>query len=634
MRCLLIALLLWTSGAASFAAAVAPADKPITLPEWRGEAGARQAFEIGTRQAAVWGGGDRIARIYPAEWLPAIFKRTLEIETLSGSGLEWIFTGPRGGFTVSLGEGSVTLAQRYYDSYALGELKDGKPVAARHPERRWLTSQASYSGALKAVTVELGANMQVVVRLNGREALRQACLLDVTQHQLRLTSPKGAARVALVTPPARHATLKVDPAQKHQAILGFGGIGTPMAYAMLSPEGKRRWWELVAEYNLLIQREYPIGTRLNPAMDNWDNLADATPHYYADNFPNGEVSDFGYIRAIRKLGGMVMFEFWGLPPWIARNESGRPKLDCEKYAQAVVGYCRASQLKAGAPPEIVGVQNEVAHPAEEYRQMTLALRRALDQAGFSAVKIHLSDDSRLSGGVARAQASRASTAAWRATDYTASHVYDYQSCLEDPDRFDATIARWNEAARGKPFISTEICINDSRYQVASYRLALGMGQLYHKNLAQLDAVALCYCWTLLNVTQPSYGATRSLFVPDPLHGFVPAPSSAQLRVFGAFSRRLKRGMTRLEAATDDKDLLATAFADADGATVVLLNRGLTRCTTSIDGLAGFKEMEIVDPYHENAVSPAPAGEITLEPGAIVTLTSKPLGRLPEGFSAE
>ncbi len=28
-----------------------------------------------------------------------------------------------------------------------------------------------------------------------------------------------------------------------------------------------------------------LGARLNPAMDNWDRLEDATPHYYGDNFP-------------------------------------------------------------------------------------------------------------------------------------------------------------------------------------------------------------------------------------------------------------------------------------------------------------------------------------------------------------
>ena len=153
----------------------------------------------------------------------------------------------------------------------------------------------------------------------------------------------------------------------------------------------------------------------------------------------------------------------------------------------------------------------------------------------------------------------------------------------------------------------------------------------------MNAEAICYCWTILNVVQPSYGWTRSLFVPDPAHGGMPAPSSNQLRVFGAYSRRVKLGMTRVEAQTGDPDLMATAFIGTQGATLVLLNRGLSPCRAGVTGMTGLKsftEMEITDPYHENAVERIGAGEgrtVTVEPGMLVTLTNVALGRLPEGF---
>ena len=631
------------TGAAATAASV-------TLPAWKAGPGERQGFEIGRGKAVIYGGGAAPARFYPTELLPAVFTRTLLIEhwptPMQGRSLAWIFTGPEGGFTVSITESTVRLAQRFYNSYGLNDLSGNRVKAARHPEKKWIEDAAVYRGALQAVTVELGANLEVAVRLNGREVLRQSCLLDIQQHQVAMLGGEGVLRGSLLSPPPRAASVKIDPQRRFQTMLGFGGIGTPMAYALLSPEGKRRWWELIAQYNLLIQREYPIGTRLHPAMDNWDNKADATPHYYADNFPNGEMSDFGYIRTIRSLGGMVWFEFWGLPPWTstkapqqgdgkaARNEKRRrgTSLALDQYARAVVGYCRASRAKAGAPPEVVGIQNEVGHPAEEYQQMTLALRRALDQAGFRDVKIHLSDDGVLKGGIQRAQAVRASAAAWQATEYVASHLYDFQNCMEDLDKFDATIAQWNAAVAGKPFLSTEICVNSPRYQVPSYRLALDLGQLYHKNLALLNAEAICYCWTILNVAQPSYGWTRALFVPELTRGGVPVPSSNQLRVFGAFSRRVRRGMTRLGVENGDKDLLVVAFQGAEGATVVLLNRGPAPCRVSIQGLAGFTEMELADPYHENAVQPAPPGAVLVAPGSLVTLTNVALGHLPEHFS--
>ena len=45
-----------------------------------------------------------------------------------------------------------------------------------------------------------------------------------------------------------------------------------------------------------------------------------------------------------------------------------------------------------------------------------------------------------------------------------------------------------------PFLATEICINDPHLQEPSYRIAFAVAQLYHKNLTELDAVALMYCW--------------------------------------------------------------------------------------------------------------------------------------------
>jgi O-glycosyl hydrolase len=428
----------------------------------------------------------------------------------------------------------------------------------------------------------------------------------------------------MLRPNPEPAVVSINPTVRHQTMMGFGGIATPAAYAQLSTEGKQQWWKLLQKYNLLIQREYPIGTRLNRKMNNWDALADATPHYYGDNFPNGEISDFAYIRQLRQLGGKVWFEFWALPPWV----NG----DVEKYADAMVGYCQVSRERAGAPPDIVGIQNEVDQPEPMFHKMTLTLRRRLDQAGFNSVRIHMSDSGSLSGGIKRAEKFRSSGAAWAAIDYSATHMYDYQSFFTDPDQFNARLMQWKDLTGDKPFLCTELCTNNNKYQWPTYRIALTMGQLYHKNLVLADAVAVCYCWTLLNVVQPSYGWTRSLFVPDREHGFVPAASSNQLRVFGAYSRRIREGMVRVEAKTDANDLLVSAFAADDGAgTAVILNRSTKprRARLSWPDVV-FNEMELVDPYHENDVREAPAAradgttEITVAPGAVITLTNVPL----------
>jgi hypothetical protein len=99
----------------------------------------------------------------------------------------------------------------------------------------------------------------------------------------------------------------------------------------------------------------------------------------------------------------------------------------------------------------------------------------------------------------------------------------------------------------------------------------------------LDTCGIMYCWTLLNVVQPSYAWTRTLMAPDAEHGLVPAATSHQLRVFGAYSRRIRAGMSRVQAASSS-------------------------------------------PQQENAVETVAAGEVTVPPGAIVTLTNVELGQ--------
>jgi hypothetical protein len=611
-----------------------PVSSAELLPVWQRPAAVEQTpFELGTGKGEykAWG-RDKDYRVFSSEFLPALFERTVALDRFDANcGLVWIFTGEHGGFTVTIGHGQVSLYQRFYDSPGFENRFEGKRL--RHPEKREPAAQVEYAGRLRAVTVKMDHKLGHSVALNGKVVLQQECLLDVSRHQLRLTGD-GEISGRMLEPAAEPAVALINPDVKYQTMMGFGGITTPTAYAQLSTEGKRRWWKLICEYNLLIQREYPIGRRLNPEMDNWDRLEDATPHYYGDNFPNGEVSDFEYIRTLRRLGGKVLFEFWALPPWTEE--------DAEKYAEAMLSYCRVSKEKAGAPPDIVGIQNEKRQTEQMWHKMTLTLRRQLDEAGFAGVQIHMSDAGTLAGGIKRAKAFRASKQVWAAIDYSATHMYDYQNFFTEPDGFDGLLRQWNELAGDKPFLSTELCINNDKYQWPTYRVALTMGQLYHKNLVLTDATTVCYCWTLLNVVQPSFGWTRTLTVPDRSHGFVPVAPSCQLRVFGSFSRRIRKGMTRIETRTDVNDLLVSAFAgEADKGTVVVLNRSARpRRLRVIWPDVTLTQMELVDPYHENDVRAMPAAikkgvtDITVEPGAIVTLTNAPLGKVPSEITAE
>ena len=122
---------------------------------------------------------------------------------------------------------------------------------------------------------------------------------------------------------------------------------------------------------------------------------------------------------------------------------------------------------------------------------------------------------------------------------------------------------------------------------------------------------------------------------DRENGFVPAPSSHQLRCYGAFSRRIRAGMTRVEARSDHSHLLASAYRDDAGkSTVVLLNRSTEPLSVSVNWPgARFNTVERVSQSEPNSVEPAakPDSVIRIDPGSIVTLTDAPLNTLPEGF---
>jgi hypothetical protein len=232
--------------------------------------------------------------------------------------------------------------------------------------------------------------------------------------------------------------------------------------------------------------------------------------------------------------------------------------------------------------------------------MTLVLRKALDENGFKDVKIHMHNASRLYRGIDAAVAFTERKDVWNKIDYAASNMYDFQAYFRNVDAFDERIEKWNELIKDKPFLSTEMCINRSHLQVGSYRVAFTMGQLYHKNMAMLNAQALIYCWGILNGPHESFDATRSLFKVDYHQNRMPAPSSFQLRVFGSFSRRLKRDMVRINAESSHKDLLVTAYVKDDSKTLVLLNRSASPIRFSLDGLMeNYKWLEKTSQFAEN-----------------------------------
>jgi O-glycosyl hydrolase len=575
----------------------------------------------------VWGRGEELPRVFFPERLPAFFSKTIvfDHDFPQDGRLSWIFTGREGGFTVEVTHSNVRVYQRYYDSYGLLDSHTA------NPERIVQETVALAPAALHSITVILDAHLSLAVLVNGAPLVKQDCMLDISRHQLLFQGPRTrhVELVGVLLPePVADTTLSVDTARRHQTIYGFGGSPSIPAYESLSEAGKKQYWQIIAHYNLLIDREYPMGTNLLPDMANLDNLVDAKPHYYGDDFPNGEVSNFAYNAQILKLGGKVIYEWWALPAWAAKDYTDpdgkvhKGAADPAVWARAMVTYARMAKEKTGHAPDVIGIQNEIQEPRQISFEMIKTLRRELDAAGFNDVKIEMPDASDVGTGTRVADALRSDPEVWSKIDIAASHEYDFQDYFADPDRFDDQFKALHKANGDKPFMATEIAINNVRLQSSSYRLAFNVGQLYHKNMTLLDSIGLAYCWVILDVEQPNFAATRSLLAPDRYQGDIPVASSYQLRVLGVYSRHLREGMVRVDVDSSNPDLLATAYEGSHNErTLIATNRGTTLQTLTVNwpGIT-WNVLERVSQYAENQPEAVPS-KILIQPGEIVTLST-------------
>ncbi|HEY1581151.1 MAG TPA: glycoside hydrolase family 30 beta sandwich domain-containing protein, partial [Terracidiphilus sp.] len=100
------------------------------------------------------------------------------------------------------------------------------------------------------------------------------------------------------------------------------------------------------------------------------------------------------------------------------------------------------------------------------------------------------------------------------------------------------------------------------------------------------------------------------------------PSSFELRVLGAFSRHVVKGMKRVDTKTSNPGLLAAAFEDGAKSTLVVLNRSTEpqRLDVRWPGKQ-WDEVERTNLYSENAATVEVPKEIVVQPGEIVTLST-------------
>jgi O-glycosyl hydrolase len=590
--------------------------------------------------------GDFLQQPYEYCWiegdLPPLFSRRFRVTeaALHNAQAEIFFAATRGGVRVQFAPEGITL--RHFESDGQGYPMAGRVKTNERSFGLIPTPRMPFEFGL-AVTHD----HQLLFTLDGRPALKTPTFLDFFGCAA-FVKPVGAAAGARArfgfAPLAEGegtAAVSLKPQEKHQTMLGWGGVTSIPAYWDLTPAQRAAYLELLVTNNLLIQRESPASDYLNTDADNWDSPAAARVHY-DDAELQGEVSDFDFNRKLKERGGLVIAEFWRNPAQhYLRDAGGRVinQPDIRAMARSLVAYARAARARTGFAPDIIGVQNEpdmpnwVAPgflPPERANELTKELRRQLDAAGFTEVRLHSANCARLYNAWPYVEALNADGGARRATAYFATNVYDFDAFA--PDQFDAPLRRLKGSLGGLPFLAVEIGNNHADKQAHSYRLALGYAQLMHKLLTVGDAVGVAYIWTLLKSTHANFDWTRTLLWVDRANANRVEPSF-YWRVFTAYSRHVKRGMRRVGANSDHPDLLVSAFADERGGlTVVAVNRASRDLRVSFDGAgAGELHKEVVSQTQPNAE----AGRVraggarftdVIRGGEIVTYSNVPLNK--------
>ncbi len=153
---------------------------------------------------------------------------------------------------------------------------------------------------------------------------------------------------------------------------------------------------------------------------------------------------------------------------------------------------------------------------------------------FTQTKIHMADASYMFLGIDRAHELSKNPAAWRAIDYSRrarirlSGVHRQSRPLRRAHEGDAR-GRGRQALPRHGNLHQRSALPGA---FVSHRLRRGAALPQEPDVNSMP-IALMYCWLLLDVEQPTFAGSRSLLAPDRTRGWVPVPTSYQLRVLGA-----------------------------------------------------------------------------------------------------
>ena len=438
----------------------------------------------------------------------------------------------------------------------------------------------------------LSGTFTPVIQSPGAELKEASYYLTARFSQSRLEYKGRLAFAPLDQPDENYPTIMVDPTKTFQTIEGFGGAFTDAAsvtFSRLSPEKKKEY--LIASFDPVKGNGYTLCRTTIESCDYSDESYSYDPvegdkelkyftieHEKKDRIP--------FIKAAQKVAnnGIKLFGSpWSPPAWMKSNNDmlhgGKLKPEYNQtWADFFVKYLKAFENE-GIPVWGITVQNEpmavqiwesCIFTAEEERDFVKNyLGPTLKKNDLSNVKLMIWDHNR---GIMYQRAQvvyddpETSKYVWGTGFhwYVGNH-YDNVRLVHDayPDKH----LIYTEAGMGRGTLDDPEKLNEWD---TSERLAKSM---------ILDLNNWTEGWVFWNLLLDETGGPCHVGC----HGFSPIMYDSRkdelvylntYYVFGHFSRFIKPGAKRIIAASNDDNLLATAFLNPDGkVAVVILNVG-------------------------------------------------------------
>ena len=126
------------------------------------------SFCIGSKYGTteIWGRPKSIEARHFNEMLPAFFSRRLNFgeSDLQNDKLQWVFTGEQGGITIELSKDSLSILQRYYDSFGFTPFVGTDWTVTRanpYPAKQVFQQKIALNGKAKSIAISTTHDFKV-----------------------------------------------------------------------------------------------------------------------------------------------------------------------------------------------------------------------------------------------------------------------------------------------------------------------------------------------------------------------------------------------------------------------------------------------------------------------------------------